>query len=206
MTSFAVINYGIGNLRSLQRSLDRVGVDAQMVTDPSGIEAAERLLLPGVGHFRACMSAFNASGMRGALEKAVKDGKPLLGICVGMQMLFDGSEEGDFTDGLGFIKGRVSRFSSEFEGAPLRVPHVGFAEIETRDSVLFEGMEPNPRFYFTHSFRAADADPKAIIGVGNYGGSFAAAVQKKRVYGTQFHPEKSHRNGLALLKNYATKG
>jgi len=206
MKTVTVLNYGIGNLRSIERSFSRIGVKSIVTSVASDVNDAERILLPGVGNFNACMNAFNDSGLRPSLEKAISDGKPVLGICVGMQMLFKTSEEGGGTAGLGLLKGRVERFPESFDEKPLRVPHVGFSEIELSKSVLFDGLASNPRFYFTHSYRVVGAAKKDSVGVCNYGGTFTAVVQKGCLYGTQFHPEKSHRSGLALLSNFANKG
>ena len=201
MTEIAIINYGIGNLRSLERTFDRVDIDAVLTDDPVVIAAAPRLLLPGVGHFKACVDSFNASGLRPAVEDHVANKKPILGICVGMQMLFESSGEGEVS-GLGWIEGVVSRFSAEHSGKKLKVPHVGMNVVRSNGNPLFYNLPEDPRFYFTHSYRVKDTPAENIAGVCEYGGKFIAAVQKDNIYGTQFHPEKSHKNGAQLLKNF----
>ncbi len=201
----AIINYGIGNLPSLERSFLRAGATPVITDKPEVIAASERILLPGVGNFGACMNSFEASGLRPCVEAHIAAKKPLLGICVGMQMMFERSEEGDVA-GLRWIKGRVQGFPTEYNAQRLHVPHVGMTSIKTANTILFEGMPENPRFYFTHSYRVLGTRSEDTIATCDYGGQFTAAVQYGKIYGTQFHPEKSHAGGIALLKNFAERG
>jgi glutamine amidotransferase len=205
MSKVAIINYGIGNLGSLERSFKRAGATPMITNDPVEIADADRILLPGVGNFGACMDSFIASGLRPCVEAHIEAGKPLLGICVGMQMMFEHSEEGD-VPGLGWIAGQVCGFPSEYQGERLHVPHVGMTTVQTGKSVLFDGLGDDPRFYFTHSYRVLGTREKDTIATCNYGGAFTAAVQNGKIYGTQFHPEKSHAGGIAVLKNFAERG
>lgn len=205
MSNIAIVNYGIGNLRSLERSFVRAGASPIVTNDPEVIARADRVLLPGVGNFRACMDGFEASGLRTSIEAHIAADKPLLGICVGMQMMFTHSEEGDVA-GLGWIMGEVKEFPDTYHGQRLHVPHVGMSTVNTRKSVLFEGLGPEPRFYFTHSYRVGGTTEEDTIATCNYGGVFTAAIQHRNIYGTQFHPEKSHAGGVALLKNFAERG
>ncbi len=201
MSDIVIIDYGIGNLRSLERSFKRAGCISTVSSDPDVISNASRLLLPGVGHFEACMSSFNASGLRDVVEQSVNSSVPILGVCVGMQMMFEKSEEGN-APGLSWFKGEITKFPVSYNDQKLNVPHVGMSVVETRNSILFEGIDENPRFYFTHSYRNVDALPSTVIGTTSYGGTFTAAINKGHIFGTQFHPEKSHSGGISLLKNF----
>lgn len=205
MIDIAILNYGIGNLKSLERSIKRTGATPVVTDDPTVVMNAPRLLLPGVGHFQACMESFENSGLRSTVEAHVKANKPLLGICVGMQMLFEHSEEGDMK-GLGWIKGRVKRFPSTFNNEKLRVPHVGMSTLSSQKGLLFDDVAADSRFYFTHSYRIVGVKDTEAAAYCEYGGVFTAAVQKGHIYGTQFHPEKSHSSGIALLKSFIERG
>ena len=205
MTDIAILNYGIGNLRSLERAMLRADAQPVVTDDPTVIAKATRILLPGVGHFQACIESFEGSGLKPVVEAHIKADKPLLGVCVGMQMMFDKSDEGNMA-GLGWIKGNVSRFPSTYKGEKLNVPHVGMSTVTAKPGVLFDGLRNDSRFYFTHSYRVQSTIDKNVVCVCEYGGTFIAAVQKGRIYGTQFHPEKSHKSGIALLKNFIQRG
>ena len=201
MSSVAIIDYGIGNLRSVEKAFSVVGVDAVIIGDRERLLAAERLVLPGVGAFGTCMSEFERHGFKELVIGRVEQGTPLLGICVGMQMLFEESAEFGKTKGLGLLKGQVNRFDDD----SLVVPHVGWNQVEkTSTSPLLNDVSENSFFYFVHSYYCEPADKDAIVGETEYGVTFASVVAKKNIHGVQFHPEKSQDVGLRMLKNFAT--
>jgi glutamine amidotransferase len=197
--SVAIIDYGVGNLRSVEKAFHAGGVDAQVSCDEAVLRAADKLVLPGVGAFRACMEALQERGFDRLVRERVEAGAPLLGVCVGMQMLFEESEEFGTTRGLGFLKGRVRRFP---EG--LRVPQVGWNQVEWKSGhAISEGISDRTFFYFVHSYYCAAGDEAAVVGETEYGLSYASVVARDNVCGVQFHPEKSQAAGLRLLKNFA---
>ena len=194
-----VLDYGIGNIGSILNMLKKAGAEAVAVTTGESLSACGRLILPGVGAFDQGMALLNQSGMRGALDEAVASGKPVLGICLGMQMLGLRSEEGN-SEGLGYIPFSMRRFRPD--GHPeLKVPHMGWdrVEIVQRGASLVQGLEQPARFYFVHSYYAVCEDAGDVLMECDYGVHFAAAVHRGNVWGVQFHPEKSHRFGLQLL-------
>jgi len=195
-----IIDYGVGNLRSVEKAFAAAGAEAAVTCDEALLRRAERLVLPGVGAFRACMEALRARGFDALVRERVREGAALLGVCVGMQMLFEESEEFGQTDGLGFLGGRVRRF-----GGDLHVPQVGWNQVRWRDAAhpLREGLEDGAHFYFVHSFYCEPRERDAVIGETEYGASYASVVAHGRVCGVQFHPEKSQATGLRLLKNFA---
>jgi glutamine amidotransferase len=195
----AIIDYGVGNLRSVEKAFHAGGADAIVTSDERELRAAERLVLPGVGAFRACMEALTERGFDKLVRERVEDGAPLLGVCVGMQMLFEESEEFGTTRGLGLLRGRVQRFP---EG--LRVPQVGWNQVEWRKRhALAEGIEDESFFYFVHSYFCDASDDADVLGRTEYGAAYASVVARGVVCGVQFHPEKSQSAGLRLLKNFA---
>ena len=195
----AIIDYGVGNLRSVEKAFHAGGVEAVVSSDESVLRAADRLVLPGVGAFRACMEALTERGFDRLVRERVEEGTPLLGVCVGMQMLFEESEEFGTTAGLGFLKGRVRRFP---EG--LRVPQVGWNQVEwSKPHALAEGIEDESFFYFVHSYFCDASDEADVLGLTEYGATYASVVARANVCGVQFHPEKSQAAGLRLLKNFA---
>jgi glutamine amidotransferase len=195
----AIIDYGVGNLRSVEKAFQAGGVDAIVTSDESLLRGAEKLVLPGVGAFRACMEGLSARGFDELVRERVAEGTPLLGVCVGMQMLFEESEEFGTTRGLGFLRGRVRRFH---EG--LRVPQVGWNQVVWRGAhALAEGIEDESFFYFVHSYFCDAADEADVLGSTEYGATYASVVARANVCGVQFHPEKSQAAGLRLLKNFA---
>jgi glutamine amidotransferase len=195
----AIIDYGVGNLRSVEKAFQAGGAEAVVTSDERELRAAERLVLPGVGAFRACMEALTERGFDKLVRERVDDGTPLLGVCVGMQMLFEESEEFGTTRGLGLLRGRVRRFP---EG--LHVPQVGWNQVEWRKRhALAEGIEDETFFYFVHSYFCDASDDADVLGRTEYGAAYASVVARSVVCGVQFHPEKSQSAGLRLLKNFA---
>jgi glutamine amidotransferase len=202
LTSVAIIDYGVGNLRSVEKAFRAGGVEAVVSADERVLRSAERLVLPGVGAFRACMEALTERGFDRLVRERVAEGTPLLGVCVGMQMLFEESEEFGTTRGLGFMRGRVRRFP---EG--MRVPQVGWNQVGWKKShPLAEGVGDAAFFYFVHSFYCDAADDASVVGETEYGLNYASVVARANVCGVQFHPEKSQAAGLRLLKNFAEAG
>jgi len=195
----AVLDYGIGNLRSAQKALQRCGADARLTVDPGLIADARAVVLPGVGAFGACMTALRDADLEGAVEEAAESRRPFLGICVGMQMLFDSSEEDESAIGLGVIHGTIKWLSSE-----LPRPHMQWNRLtlESPDDPMFTGMPADAWLYFVHSLHAVPEDPAVIAATCTYGGVVNAAFRQDNVFATQFHPEKSGEWGLAMLGNF----
>lgn len=201
----AIIDYGMGNLRSVQKGFERLGFDAVVTTDPAMLDRAERIVLPGVGAFRDCMTNLERGGFVEPIYRAIQKGKPFLGICVGLQLLFDESEEFGIHRGLGIIAGKVARFPDGMilEGERLPVPHMGWNQLSLRTpSPLFRGIDDGVNVYFVHSYYAIPRDPSVVAAVAEYGVEFCASVISGNVVGTQFHPEKSQGVGLSILKNF----
>lgn len=199
-----VVDYGMANVGSVLNMLRKAGAEAIATADRDTIAAAGRMILPGVGAFDSAMRRLNELGLVDVLmEVAVRRRVPTLGICLGMQLMLDGSEEGQLP-GLGWIRGRARRFTAADMGEDLRVPHMGWNELSLRKpSRLFEGAEERQRFYFVHSYRAVCEDPADVLATTRYGCEFVSAMERGNVAGVQFHPEKSHRFGLRLLKAFA---
>ena len=198
MSSVAIIDYGVGNLRSVEKAFAAVGIDATVTNDKQTLRSAERLLLPGVGAFAACMRELTRSGLVDLILERVDQGTPLLGVCVGMQMLFEESSEFGPSKGLGILQGSVRRFTDE-----LNVPHVGWNQVsQTAGDPLFAGVTDDSFFYFVHSYYCEPNDADSMIGQTEYGIRFASVVKKENVCGVQFHPEKSQSAGLQLLRNF----
>ena len=196
----AIIDSGVGNLRSVEKAFAATGCEATVTGDESELRAAERLVLPGVGAFGACMRALTERGFDQLVRERASQGTPLLGVCVGMQLLFEESVEFGSTPGLGLLKGRVQRFSNG-----LVVPHVGWNRIyQTQLHALFDGIEDGSFCYFVHSFYCNPSDERVVVGETEYGGRYASVVAKKNVCGVQFHPEKSQEVGLRMLRNFGT--
>lgn len=200
-----IIDYGVGNIGSIANMLKRLGVPAVITADPAALLKAERIILCGVGAFDDGMQKLQQLGLAETLREAVLDqGKPVLGVCLGMQLLTEGSEEGS-KPGLGFVKGYCRRFDfSNDPGAEnLKVPHMGWNEVQAaKPSRLMEGMYDNPRFYFVHSYCVQLADRADEWLQARYGHPFTAAFERGNIIGVQFHPEKSHKYGLKLYENY----
>jgi imidazole glycerol-phosphate synthase subunit HisH len=200
----AIIDYGLGNVRAFLNVFKRLNIPARAVTDPSALDAATKIILPGVGHFDHAMERLNASGFRDTLERLVlTDARPVLGVCVGMQMLATGSEEGS-QPGLGWIGGTVRAFRDWAPATSLPLPHMGWNDVAAvAQTGLFSQLDAQSRFYFLHSFFFECASQSDAIAVASYGAEFACAVQRNNIFGVQFHPEKSHHFGTRLLQNFA---
>ncbi len=197
-----IIDYGLGNLTSVAGAVEKVGFEPVVTAELDELEKAEKLILPGVGAFGDGMRNLRERNLiRPLTEMVVRRGKPVLGICLGFQLIAQSSEEFGLHDGLGWISGRVVRMAPGDD--TLRVPHVGWNELfQVRDCVLFEDVPPDALFYHVHSFRLAADDPEIVVGESDYGGRFTSVVQRRNVFATQFHPEKSQRHGLTLLRNF----
>jgi imidazole glycerol-phosphate synthase subunit HisH len=198
--AIAVVDYGMGNRRSVQKALEHVGARATITAEHEQLRAADGLVVPGVGAFPLAMQNVNQLGLGGLLREAVGEGKPLLGICLGMQLLFEGSAEIEPTTGLSLLPGTVTRLQT----GGLRVPHIGWNEVRwERESPLTAGLLPGERpFYHVHSLAARPARAQDIVATTEYGERFATIVQRENVFGVQFHPEKSSADGLAMLANF----
>ena len=204
--TIAVIDYGMGNLRSVSKALEHVAGDKQVIVtaDPAVVAAAERVVFPGQGAMPDCMRELDARGLRAAVLQAAKD-KPFLGICIGQQMLFAHSDEGN-VPGLGIFPGEVKRFPEDkmlgADGLRLKVPHMGWNEVQQKPHAMWAGIADGARFYFVHSYCVQPADPALTTGICDYGIPFTCAVGRDNIFAVQFHPEKSARDGLQLLKNF----
>ena len=199
-----IVSYGLGNIAAFATMYRRLGIPAGIVTTPAEVRAASRLVLPGVGAFDWAMRRLNESGMRDALDEQVcARGVPVLGVCVGMQMMACRSAEGTL-DGLGWLPGTVESLHGRDSGGRLNVPHMGWNDVSPSNGAgLFRGLESGARFYFLHSYFFVPSDSRDIAAVAEYGGPFVCSVHARNVYGVQFHPEKSHGWGVELLKNFA---
>lgn len=204
--SIAVIDYGMGNLRSVYQALAHVAgaTPVQVTSDPAQVAAAERVVFPGQGAMPDCMAELEKRGLRSAVLAAARD-KPFLGICIGLQMLFEHSEEGD-VPGLGVFAGQVRRFPEArmraSDGARLKVPHMGWNQVWQTPHPLWDGIADGARFYFVHSYCVHPEDPSLVVGRCEYGVPFTCAVGRANIFAVQFHPEKSARDGLRLLQNF----
>lgn len=199
-----IIDYGAGNIRSIEKALQFIGEDVQLTGDPDVILEAEKLVLPGVGSFGEAMENLNRRGLSDAIRKAAAKKTPLMGICLGLQLLFERSEESPGADGLGILQGEVLRIP---DTPGLKIPHMGWNSLHLQnDGRLFRGIPEESYVYFVHSFYLKAADEKIVKAVTEYGVRIHAAVEKDNVYATQFHPEKSSDVGLAMLRNFAAVG
>jgi len=197
----AIIDYGVGNLRSVEKAFAAMGCEAVVSGDESVLQSAERLVLPGVGAFASCMTALRARGFDSLVRERAAAGTPLLGICVGMQMLFEVSDEFGTTDGLGLLRGRVRRFAND-----LVVPQVGWNRIrQRRQHGLFAGVEDGAFCYFVHSYYCEPENTDLMVGETEYGVKYASVVANENICGVQFHPEKSQHVGLQMLKNFCAR-
>ncbi len=202
-TLIAIIDYGMGNVGSIANMLRKVGAEATITSDADTIRAADKLILPGVGAFDNGMRELSERGLVPVLQhEVVNRGKSILGLCLGMQLFAEGSEEGN-ARGLGWITGRSVRFPASQPGNPLKVPHMGWnTAIPRREDPLFSALGDDARFYFVHAFHV-ECDEDSIVAQTRYGDLFVSALRRGNIAGVQFHPEKSHRFGMQLLRNFA---
>jgi imidazole glycerol-phosphate synthase subunit HisH len=198
----SIIDYGVGNLASIKNMLKKAGFESVLATDEESIMKADKIILPGIGAFDHCMAEFNKSGLRESVEKKVLESKtPLLGICVGLQMLMESSEEG-LEPGLGWITGKAVKFKKEKLNG-LKIPHMGWTNVQiVKRTALTEDLGEQPRFYFVHSYHVQPKDQADEMMTACYGYEFTAAVNRDNIFGAQFHPEKSHKYGMKILENF----
>jgi glutamine amidotransferase len=198
----AIVDYNMGNLASVKNAFAKLGKDTVVESDPAKFKEYDKLILPGVGAFGDAMEHLRERNMIEALQEFAASGKYMLGICLGMQLLFESSQEFGKHEGLGLIKGDVKAFDESKFSEPLKVPHMGWNRMFTNEHPLFNGLDKNHYLYFVHTFHVTCRDEKDIIGRTNYGYEFTSAVAHNNVMGIQPHPEKSHENGLKILKNF----
>jgi glutamine amidotransferase len=196
-----IIDYGMGNLRSVQKAFEKLGFPAEICADPGKIEAADRVVLPGVGAFRDAIQELKRLDFVGPIKAFVESGRPFLGVCLGQQLLFDVSYEDGEYEGLGIVPGEVVRFVSQ---PGLKIPHMGWNSLQIQgEQPLFADVPTDPQVYFVHSYHVVPKDPSVIAATSDHGGPFVASIRRGNLYATQFHPEKSQRIGLKLLENFA---
>jgi glutamine amidotransferase len=200
MKDIILIDAGTGNLRSVQKALERIGARVERTNEPQKALSGRRVVLPGVGAFGDFMSGLRSRGLEDAIKEVVERGVPLLGICVGMQALFDAGEEMGAHTGLGLLGGKVVRFADSLS---VKIPHTGWNQIEAqKEALLFRGMDSAWHVYFNHSYFCEARNSSDVIGLTEYGSRFVCAVQRENIFGVQFHPEKSQTAGLQILKNF----
>jgi glutamine amidotransferase len=203
----AIVDYGMGNLRSVHKAVERAGYEARVSADPQEVLDASKVILPGVGAFRDCMRNLEESNLLEPVIRSIEAGKPFLGICLGLQLLFGESDEFGLHKGMGVLPGRVQRFPDDIKdpqtGQPYPIPHMGWNTIQIKkETPLFAGIESGSFFYFVHSYYALPQDPTDVAATTPYGIEFACAVQRANIHAVQFHPEKSQAVGLRLLRNF----
>ncbi|WP_210397633.1 imidazole glycerol phosphate synthase subunit HisH [Motiliproteus sediminis] len=200
----SIVDCGMGNLGSVRNMFNYIDVPSEVVSSVAAIEQAQKLILPGVGSWDHGLANLTRSGLREVLDHKVLTQKvPLLGICLGMQVLAESSQEGDLP-GLGWIPGKVVRFGDDVLEQGLKIPHMGWNRVfSRRTNVLTDSLPDDPRFYFVHSFHFCCSDPSDVLMTSKHGSEFVCAVQRDNIYGVQFHPEKSHKFGLALMKSFS---
>ena len=197
----ASIDYDAGNLKSVEKALQSLGEDVLVTRDRQELLSADKVILPGVGNFGDAMEKLEGFGLVNVIQDVIRQGKPFLGICLGLQLLFERSEEAPGVKGLGILKGEILRIP---DGDGLKVPHIGWNSLKLQNQGrLFAGLEEEPYVYFVHSYYLKAADPQIVKAVTEYGVPIDASVEQGNVYACQFHPEKSSRTGLAILKNFA---
>lgn len=200
MSLISILNYGMGNIGSVANIIRKVGGDCEIISTPEEVAVAKKLLLPGVGAFDAGMNSLRASGLEEAIKASVYNGTPLLGICLGMQLLLDYSDEGS-SMGLGLVSGRAKKFDSTKHN--IKVPHMGWNTVSVaKTSVLFEPSDCDDRFYFVHSYFAECENKNDIATYTTHGEQFVSSFEKDNIFGAQFHPEKSHKFGMKLMKRF----
>lgn len=198
----AIVDYQMGNLRSVEKALEHVGAQPEITSDPSRILSADKIILPGVGAFCDAIRELQNRQLVEPLRECIASGKPFLGICLGLQLLFEKSYENGEYEGMGVLKGNVVRFNLPHE---FKVPHIGWNRVHPQqaDVPLMHELSADPYMYFVHSYYVAPADPSVVWLTSDYGGPFCAAIRRDNLFATQFHPEKSQKEGLQLLKNFA---
>jgi len=204
MSTVAVIDYGMGNLRSVCKAIEHVAPRArvQLVTDADAVHRADRVVFPGQGAIAGCMKALATDRLHDALFTAMRE-KPFLGICLGLQVLYEASEEGGGTSCFGILPGQVRRFPTRTDGETLKIPHMGWNRVEpARPHRLWDGITPGERFYFVHSYYPDSSRSEDMAGVTDYGVRFTSAAARDNLFAVQFHPEKSQKAGLRLLENF----
>ncbi|MBO5364434.1 MAG: imidazole glycerol phosphate synthase subunit HisH [Clostridia bacterium] len=200
----AIIDYGAGNLRSVQKACQLLGADATITSDAKTIEKADHVILPGVGAFGDCIQSLHQTGLTDVVRHAAKSGKPFLGICLGMQLLFESSEETPGVEGLGIFQGEIVKIPKQ-EGC--KIPHMGWNSLHfPKETPLFAGLPENSFVYFVHSYYAKPKDPSIVAATTSYCGELTVALQQGNLFATQFHPEKSGDVGLSILKNFIEAG
>ena len=198
----AIIDYNMGNLASVKNAFAKLGEETVVESNPEKFQHYDKLILPGVGAFGDAMEHLKERNMIEAIKKFAQSGKSILGICLGMQLLFESSQEFGEHEGLGLIKGNVVKFDNEKFEEPLKVPHMGWNRMFTKEHPLFEGLDDEHYLYFVHTYHVTCKDTEDIIGETYYGYKFTSAVAHNNIMGIQPHPEKSHKNGLKILKNF----
>lgn len=198
----AILDYGIGNVSSIKNMLKRIGIDSVITPDKGDVESAAKIILPGVGSFDYCMKQLKASAFYDTLlDRVLVHKVPVLGVCVGCQMLMESSEEG-VEEGLGWVKGKVVKFDATRLPEDHKVPHMGWAAVKAQNECPLYRDTDQPRFYFVHSYHVLTQDAAEVTATATYGYDFTASVQKGNIYGVQFHPEKSHKFGMKLYENF----
>lgn len=201
----AVVDYGAGNLRSVAKALERSGLQPEVTGESAALRDADAVVLPGVGAFADAMASLRARGLEGAVREAIASPRPYLGLCLGLQLLFEQSEEHGPTPGFGLLPGRVERFPSrDGQGRPLRVPHIGWNQVRFAGRhPMLEALPAEDVYYFVHAYRVVPKEEAHVVGLADYGGPFAAAIARDTVFAVQFHPEKSQSSGRRLLDGFA---
>jgi len=198
----AIIDYGMGNLRSVQKALEAVGADSVVSSQPQTILDADSVVLPGVGAFKDCMNNLDRLGLIEVVRKSIQSGKPFLGICLGLQLLFEESIEFGTVQGLGILPGKVMRF--HFDDPTLKVPHMGWNTLTLKKpSPLFDSMDEHPYYYFVHSYYVVPDNQDMVVTTTDYGIPFVSGIQHENIHAFQFHPEKSQKQGLTMLEKFA---
>ena len=198
----AIIDYNMGNLASVQNAFTKLGKDTVIESNPEKFQKYDKLILPGVGAFGDAMEHLKERNMINAIKEFASSNKPMLGICLGMQLLFESSEEFGEHKGLGLIEGKVEMFDASKFSEPLKIPHMGWNRMFTKEHPLFEGLDTNHYLYFVHTYHVHCSNKEDVIGETEYGYKFTSAVAHNNIMGIQPHPEKSHENGLKILENF----
>lgn len=194
----AIIDYGMGNLKSVEKAFNYLNCDTTVTDSPEKIRSASKVVLPGVGAFAEAVKAIRNTGLEEVIDTTIQEGKPFLGICLGLQLMFDYSEENGGFDGLGILKGKIKKIDTG-----LKIPHMGWNSLNIKkENILFKGLPHNPYVYFVHSFHLVAEDKDIVTATTDYGDEIEAAVGKDNIFLTQFHPEKSGETGLKMLKNF----